>query len=104
MRLVIESVFRHAFQQLSRVFHLLVEFGEKHLADWHKSSSADAASGRITRRMGEYKAKVRLVSHWLRADNPLLGFIPSHQLPLAIRLHPHLARHHTVIAQHAVAL
>src|SRR5258708_4145170 len=40
----------------------------------------------------------------LRTDDPLLGFIPGHILSLPVRLHAHLAGHHAIVSQHAIAL
>src|SRR6266851_9360220 len=45
------------------------------------------------------KAKMRL-----RTDNPLLGFIPRHIFSFPVRLHAHLAGHHAIVSQHAIAL
>src|SRR6266852_4768440 len=39
----------------------------------------------------------------LRTDDPLLGFIPGHILSLPVRLHAHLAGHHAIVSQHAIA-
>ena len=40
----------------------------------------------------------------LRTNNPLLAFIPRHEFSFAVGLHAHLARHHAIVAQHAIAL
>src|SRR5258706_13354689 len=45
------------------------------------------------------RAKMRL-----RTDDTLLRFIPGHIFSFPIRLHAHLAGHHAIVSQHAVAL
>src|SRR5439155_24339343 len=45
------------------------------------------------------RAKMRL-----RTDDPLLGFIPGHIFSFPVRLHAHLAGHHAIVSQHAIAV
>src|SRR5689334_5131106 len=39
----------------------------------------------------------------LRTDDPLLGFIPGHIFSFPVGLHTHLAGHHAIVSQHAIA-